>query len=150
MLEGAPHLALSPQVFHPRPNSCLPIKERRSQLTLRHKIFIGKPTWISPLVECSYNLILHQRMFYEESMRFKSINIPMIEGLLSYNSVISYLEGIYQLRIYKSKLAQFYVNLRYQKDGTPLLISIINQKFFTLSIEVLSHQMNLPNTKVVL
>lgn len=73
---------------------------------------------MNPSDEGMYDLIIDQiRMLYKESVKFQAINCPTLESFLSYNNLTTYIENINQVRIYKSDLAQFYLNLDYNIRG---------------------------------
>lgn len=73
-----------------------------------------------------------------------------MEEWLIFNGLVPYFEEIKHTKIYKSELVQFFVNIDYQKESTPLITSIVNQKFITITPAILSHWTKLPNSGVIL
>lgn len=78
------------------------------------EIYDGTLVWLTPMAEKTYQLIFDQRMI------LTSLNYRVIESLLAYNGLTTYLKNIGQLLTYKSELAQLYVNLKYEREGSPL------------------------------
>lgn len=126
----------------------LPQPKKRKVKHLPHQeIFKVKLTWATPTGEGFYNLIIDQRMLYEDPVQFEAINCPILERLLSFD-ITTYLESINQVRIHKSKLAQFYVNIEYNVEGSPIIISMVNNEFVFLSSDSLGLWTQLPNVGV--
>jgi len=149
IIMAAPHLTLvhpSSPIYNPTTNPCLPPKKRKT--VVKQEVFDGSPTWITPLAQKSYEAIINQPPLYEEPMHFDSINCRMVEELLGHNGLVAYLKGIDQDRIYKSELAQFYVNMRYQRQGIPVVTSLVNQSHVMINLGEFSEWTKLPNVGV--
>lgn len=75
------------------------------------------------------------------------MNFQLVESWLSYNGLFS---DIDQEEVYPKELAQFFANMRYEKEGTPHIESIINRKFITLDGRALEAWVYLPNRGIIL
>lgn len=135
-------------IFDPNIDQGVSIKKRRS--TRYSRAFLGTPTRKFSLDERTYNLILHQRVFTEELVQFESINCHILQKWLSFNGLTSYLEDIQKEKIYKSKLTQFFVNIKYEREGTPIITSLVNKKFIAFTPNQLAHWSELPNIGIYL